>query len=106
MALVKNPSPFYELEEIVYNVSTSHLSSPIKKSPLFQKDIPHPICVSKASTSSLQAIFSKTKEDMQGFQNEMSRSVGSKIKYNEKCPPKKTYILIRSEPPTRFKNHL
>jgi len=98
MALVKNPSPFYELEEIIYNASISHLSSPIKNPPLFKEDFKHPICVPKASTSGTQGTFSKTPEDMQGFKNGMSRYLGLNLNYNEKCPPPKTFILIRSEP--------
>ena len=102
MALVKNPGPMMGFEETVYNVSISHLSSPIKNPPLFKEDFKHPICIPKASVTGLQGIYTKTSEDMDGFKESMSRYLGLNIKYSEKCPPSKTNILIRLEPVSRF----
>lgn len=90
-----------KLEEIVYNATISQISSPIKNPPLFQKNIPHPICVPQVSTSYQQGLFTRAQKVMKSFKESVNSYLGLDIKYNEKCPPPITYILIRSEPNDR-----
>jgi len=96
VALVKNRTPMFNFEEVLYNVSISRLSSPIQKPPLLSKDLHRPVCASKVSTSPIQGLFARTKEEMQTFRDDMHRYIGLNHPKN-RCPPPTTYLLLRPE---------